>query len=217
MRRRPLLALPALLLSPLVAPLVVTPAAAQQPRPLSDRDRADIARAEAWLNRLTSLKARFVQIAQNGASAEGTGWIVRPGRMRFEYDPPEPLLLVASHGQFFYFDRQLKQATTLPIGATPLGILLRDDLRLSGDVTVSRVERSGGLLRITLFRTGRPAEGSLTLVFDQDPIELKQWAVVDAQGQETRVSLFQTEFGARFPAMLFDFNDPRFREALGIQ
>jgi outer membrane lipoprotein-sorting protein len=214
MRRRPLLALPALLAPALVAPLA--PAAAQQPRPLSDRDRADIARAEAWLNRLTSLKARFVQIAQNGASAEGTGWIVRPGRMRFEYDPPEPLLLVASYGQFFYFDRQLKQATTLPIGATPLGILLRDDLRLSGDVTVSRVERSGGLLRITLFRTGRPAEGSLTLVFDQDPIELKQWAVVDAQGQETRVSLFQTQFGGRFPSMLFDFNDPRFREELGI-
>jgi outer membrane lipoprotein-sorting protein len=212
MRRRPLLALPALLL----APPVMVPAAAQQPRPLSDRDRADIARAEAWLNRLGSLKARFVQIAQNGGSAEGTGWIVRPGRMRFEYDPPEPLLLVASHGQFFYFDRQLKQATTLPIGATPLGILLRDDLRLSGDVTVSRVERGAGLLRITLFRTGRPAEGSLTLVFGEDPIELKQWAVVDAQGQETRVSLFQTQFGGRFPSMLFDFNDPRFREELGI-
>jgi outer membrane lipoprotein-sorting protein len=212
MRRRPLLATPALLL----APLLPAPAAAQQARPLSDRDRADVARAEAWLNRLGSLKARFVQIAQNGASAEGTGWILRPGRMRFEYDPPEPLLLVASYGQFFYFDRQLRQATTLPIGATPLGILLRDDLKLSGDVTVGRVERGGGLLRITLFRTGRPAEGSLTLVFGQDPIELKQWAVVDAQGQETRVSLFQTEFGGRFPSILFDFNDPRFREELGI-
>lgn len=197
--------------------LLARPAAAQQQRPLSDRDRADIARAEAWLNRLTSLKARFLQIAQNGGSAEGTGWIVRPGKMRFEYDPPEPLLLIASYGQFFYFDRQLRQATTLPIGATPLGMLLRDDLRLSGDVTVSRVERGGGLLRITLFRTGRPAEGRLTLVFSEDPIELKQWAVMDAQGQETRVSLFQTEFGGRYPNLLFDFNDPRFREQLGIQ
>lgn len=212
MRRRPLLALPTLL----VASQVARPAAAQQPRPLSDRDRADIARAEAWLNRLGSLKARFVQIAQNGASAEGTGWIVRPGKMRFEYDPPEPLLLVASYGQFFYFDRQLKQATTLPLGATPLGMLLRDDVRMSGEVTVGRVERTGGFLRITLFRTGRAAEGTLTLVFSEDPIELKQWAVVDAQGQETRVSLFQTQFGGRYPSILFDFNDPRFREELGI-
>jgi outer membrane lipoprotein-sorting protein len=207
MLRRPLLGLPALLLA--------RPAAAQQ-RPLSDRDRADIGRAEAWLNRLGSLKARFLQIAQNGTAAEGTAWIVRPGRMRFEYDPPEPLLLVASHGQFFYFDRQLKQATTLPLSATPLGILLRDDLRLSGDITVSRVERGGGLTRITLSRTGQAAEGRLTLVFGDDPVELKQWAVVDAQGQETRVSLFQAQFGGRFPSMLFDFNDPRFREELGI-
>jgi outer membrane lipoprotein-sorting protein len=183
---------------------------------LSDGDRADLARAEAWLNRLQSLKARFLQIAQNGAAAEGTGWIVRPGRMRFEYDPPEPLLLVASHGQFFYFDKQLRQATTVPLSATPLGILLGDNLRLSGDITISRVDRAGGLLRITLYRTGKAAEGRLTLVFGDAPFELKQWAVLDAQGQETRVSLFQPEYGARFPSRLFEFNDPRFREELGI-
>jgi outer membrane lipoprotein-sorting protein len=185
--------------------------------PLSDRDRADIARAEAWLNRLSSVKARFLQIAQNGAAAEGTAWIVRPGRMRFEYDPPEPLLLVASHSQFFYFDRQLKQATVLPISSTPLGLLLRDNLRLSGDVTVSGVERGQGLFRVTLFRTGAQAEGQLTLVFSDNPVELKQWAVVDAQGRETRVSLYQPEYGGRYPNLLFDFNDPRFREELGIQ
>ena len=73
------------------------------------------------------------------------------------------------------------------------------------------------MLRITLFRTGRAAEGQLTLVFAQDPIELRQWAVIDAQGQQTRVTLSQPEFGGRFPSILFDFNDPRFREELGIQ
>lgn len=206
MDRRTLLALPALLASP---------ALAQTPPP-TDRDRADIARAEAWLNALRSLKARFLQIASNGAATEGTAWIVRPGRMRVEYDPPEPLLLVASAGQFFYFDRQLKQATTIPVSTTPLGLLLRENLRLAGDVTVRGIERGGGLVRITIFRTGAPAEGRLTLVFGTEPFELKQWAVVDAQAQETRVSLYQPEFGARYPDLLFDFNDPRFREALGI-
>ncbi len=195
--------------------LAAGPAWAQSPA-LTDRDRADIARAEAWLVALRTVKARFLQIAQNGAAAEGTAWIQRPGRMRFEYDPPEPLLLVASYGQFFYFDRQLKQATTIPLSSTPLGILLRDDVRLSGDVTVTRVERGGGVIRITLVRTGRAAEGRLTLVFSDNPVELKQWAVVDAQAQETRVTLYQPEYGGRFPALLFDFNDPRFREELGI-
>ena len=204
MHRRTLLALPTL--------FAALPAAAA----LNDRDRADITQAEAWLGALRTLKARFLQIAQNGAAAEGTAWIQRPGRMRFEYDPPEPLLLVASYGQFFYFDRQLKQATTLPLSATPLGMLLRDEVKLSGEVTVSRVERGGGLFRITLFRTGQAAEGQLTLVFSDTPVELRQWAVVDAQGQETRVTLTQPEYGGRFPAILFDFNDPRFREELGI-
>src|SRR4051812_37785872 len=145
MLRRSLLALAGL--------LPATSTLAQQ-RGLSDRDRVDIARAEAWLRRLVSLKARFLQIAQNGAAVEGTGWIVRPGRMRFEYDPPEPLLLVASHGQFFYFDKQLRQPTVLPLSSTPLGILLGDNIQLSGDVTVSRVARSAGILRISVFRTG---------------------------------------------------------------
>jgi outer membrane lipoprotein-sorting protein len=213
MNRRTLFALPALLGLATIRPGLAQPAAGPA---LSARDRADIARAEAWLGGLRTLKARFLQVAQNGAAAEGTAWIQRPGRMRFEYDPPEPLLLVASGGQFFYFDRELKNASTLPLDSTPLGMLLRNEVRLSGDVTVAQVERGGGLLRITLFRTGRAAEGRLTLVFADQPMELKQWAVVDAQGQETRVSLSQPEYGGSFPALLFNFNDPRFREALGI-
>ena len=80
-----------------------------------------------------------------------------------------------------------------------------------------RVERGGGLTAITLFRTGQAAEGRLTLVFGDQPTELKQWVVVDAQARETRVSLYQPEYGGRFSNLLFDFNDPRFREELGIQ
>lgn len=223
MNRRPLLLLPltaALGAAPGAAPGRAQPRGGAQPPPaapaFSERDRADLAAAEEWFNRLSSVKARFLQIAQNGAAAEGTAWIVRPGRMRFEYDK-EPLLLVASHGQFFYFDKALRQPTTLPVGSTPLGLLLRDQVRFSGDVTVSRIERGGGMFRITLHRTGAAAEGRLTLVFSENPVELKQWAVVDAQGQETRVSLYGQQYGARYPSMLFEFNDPRFREELGIQ
>jgi outer membrane lipoprotein-sorting protein len=186
------------------------------PATLTERDRADLGRIEAYMNGLATLKARFLQIAQNGATAQGTAWIVRPGRMRFEYDPPEPLLLVANAGQFFYYDRVLREPTTLPVSSTPLGLLLRANLRFAGDITVTRVERVGGLLRVTLFRTAEPGEGRLTLVFAENPMELRQWAVLDGQGRETRVTLTQIESGGRFPDMLFTFNDPRFREELGI-
>ncbi len=200
---------------PAAAVSLPSPVAAQaqsQAAPLSERDRADIARVEAYLNRLTTLRARFLQIAQNGASAEGTAWIWRPGRMRFEYDPPEPLLLVASHGQFLLYDRELRQPSTVPVSQTPLAFLLRENLRLSGDITVTRVERGGGFLRVTLYRTAAPAEGRLTLVFQDDPVELRQWVVVDAQGHVTRVSLSRIETGVRIDPRIFEFNDPRFFE-----
>ena len=197
-----------LALLPLIGAALPRGAAAQAvPAPA---DRADIARVEAYLGGLRTMRARFLQIAQNGASAEGTAWMWRPGRMRFEYDPPEPLLLVASHGQFMLYDRELRQPSTVPVSSTPLAFLLRENLRLSGDVTVTRVERGGGFLRVTMHRTGAPAEGRLTLVFQDNPIELRQWHVVDAQGRETRVSLSRIETGVRIDPRIFEFNDPRF-------
>lgn len=213
MNRRPFLLAPLLLAGPALAQQRAPAPPAPAP---SERDRADLARVEAYLNAMTTLRARFLQIAQTGAAAEGTAWISRPGRMRFEYDPPEPLLLVADAGQFLMYDRELRAPTTVPVGSTPLGILLRREVRLSGDVTVTAVERTGGFLRVTLFRTSEPAEGRLTLVFNPDPLELRQWAVVDPQRRETRVSLSRIETGMRLPAGLFQFNDPRFFEPGGF-
>lgn len=192
--------------------LAASPAAAQ-PRPAPPAiDRAAVARAEAWLNNLRALRARFLQVAQNGASAQGTAWISRPGRMRFDYDPPEPMLLVASGGQVMMYDRELRQPSVAPASSTPLGVLLRPEIRLSGDITVLGTERAGGFLRIALQRTGAPAEGRLTLVFQEEPFELRQWSVLDAQGRETRVTLYEVDTSVRPENRIFDFNDPRFLE-----
>ena len=207
MNRRSLLTLPAL--------LIAAPLAAQTP--LSDADRAALGRIEAYFNAMTTLRARFLQISQGGGSAEGSAWIWRPGRMRFEYDPPEPTLIIAADGQFFHYDRQLRQPTVVPLGSTPLSVLLRNPLRLSGDITVSALERSGGLLRVTVHRTNQAAEGTIQLVLEEQPMTLRQWVVVDPQGRSTRVTLSQIETGQRFDPFLFAFNDPRFREELEQQ
>lgn len=173
-------------------------------------DRAALGRVEAYLNAMTTLRARFLQVAQNGASAQGSAWIWRPGRMRFDYDPPEPMLLVASGGQVMMYDRELRQPTTVPASSTPLGLLLRPEIRLSGDITVTATERRGGFLHVTLHRTGAPAEGRLTLSFEETPMQLRQWTVVDAQARETRVTLYEIDTIARPDPRMFDFNDPRF-------
>ena len=209
MNRRTLLALPLLLA---IAPWA--PAFAQKPpvlkaMALTPQDRADLTRIEVYLNGLRTLKARFLQVSPDGGTTEGNAWLQRPGRMRFEYDKPSPFLLVAGFGSAVFYDSQLKQTTSVPLDTTPLGILLADNFKLSGDITVTAINRLPGQIQVTTIRTASPADGSLTLVFSDAPLALRQWAVVDAQRQETRVSLFSIELGGNFPQRMFEFNDPR--------
>lgn len=175
---------------------------------LSAQDRADIARVEAYLNGLKSLKARFMQVAQDGGISEGTAWVERPGRMRFQYNPPSPFLLIAAHGVLTFNDSALQQTTNVGLGRTPLGILLADNVQLSGKVTVTAIQRLPGQLQLTFVRTDNPGDGSLTLVFADPPMTLRQWSVVDAQRRETRVTLYNVQFGDTFDPQLFEQISP---------
>jgi outer membrane lipoprotein-sorting protein len=197
-------------LSAAVLVCAAMPARAQprfQPTP---QDRADLARIETYLDTLRTLKAHFLQVAPNGALAEGTAWLDRPGRMRFQYDPPSPLLLVAGHGLVVFHDKALNQTSNIPLSQTPLGILLADHVRLEGDVTVTGMQRLPGQLQVSLVRSASPGDGTLTLIFADNPLTLRQWTVLDAQRQETRVTLYNVETGGRFDPKLFEFVDPRF-------
>ena len=168
-------------------------------------DQAEIARIAAYLNGLRTLKAHFVQVAPNGALSQGTAWLDRPGRMRFQYAPPSPLLLVAGHGLVVFHDAALDQTSNIPLGMTPLGILLADHILLTGRVTVTALNRLPGEIELTLVRTARPTQGSLTLVFTDNPLTLRQWTVVDAQGQRTTVTLTNIELGGTFDQSLFEY------------
>ncbi len=201
-----------LLFAPILAPLIPRMAAAQAQPALTPQDRADIARVETYLNGVRTLHARFVQVAPNGGTSEGQVWLQRPGRLRFQYDPPSPFLLVGGNGLLVFHDSQLKQTSNIPLGQTPLGLLLQDNLRLSGDVTVLGITRLPGQLQVSLYRTKSPADGTLTLIFADAPLALRQWTVVDAQRQETRITLYNVELGGTFSQKLFEFVDPKFFE-----
>ncbi len=196
----------ALLLALLAAPL--TPAWAQSPA-LTAQDRADIARVEAYLDRLKTLKAHFLQVGPDGDVSEGTAWIDRPGKMRFEYSPPSPYLLVAGYGVGFFHDKSLGQTSNFPVSASPLGILLDEHVHLSGDVSITAVNRLPGQLQLTLIHTGNPGKGSITLIFADQPLALKQWVIDDAQHRSTSVSLYDVALGGTFDANLFQFADPK--------
>ena len=191
--------------------LLATAAAAQvRPAPLTLQDQADLARVQAYLNGVHALHARFLQVAPDGRTSEGQAWLERPGRMRFQYDPPAPFLLVAGHGLLTFYDSELKQTSNIPLGSTPLSILLADQVTLSGAVTVTAFQRLPGQLQVSLTRTATPREGTLTLIFADPPLTLRQWVVTDAQGKQTTVTLYDVQLGGSFPAKLFEFIDPRF-------
>lgn len=173
------------------------------PTVLRPVDKGWVARVQDTLNSIHVIKARFQQIAPDGTRSTGTAYLDRPGRMRFDYDKPSPLLLIASQGQIVYQDRELGQVTTLPLDRTPLGLLLRPDLRLSGDVTVTGFSHANNLVKVTLVQTATSSEGSLTLVFSESPLVLKSWIVKDAQGQETQIDLFDRTSADILPDSLF--------------
>lgn len=181
------------------------------PPPLTEADRAAIARAEAALAAIRTLKARFLQVDARGGTAQGTVWMQRPGRARFAYDPPATILVVADGTLVTFFDQAVNQTSAVPLGTTPLAILLADRVRLDeGDGRVTAVRRGEGLLQVTVVKRSSPSEGSLTLTFADPPLELRQWTVVDAQGREVRVTLYEIETGLRIDPAQFRFLPPDF-------
>lgn len=171
----------------------------------------EITQIQQYLNSITTLKAHFVQVAPNGSISQGTAWLDRPGRMRFQYDPPSPLLLVAGHGLFVFHDSSLDQTSNVPLGATPLGILLADNIRLTGgNVTVTDLRNLPGEIMATVVWNAHPTDGSLTLVFTTGPLALRQWTVTDATSQRTTVTLSNIELGGKFDQDLFRFISPKF-------
>lgn len=177
------------------------------PATLTPAQQGSVDRIAGALNAITTLKAHFLQIAPDGATSQGTAWLDRPGRMRFAYDKPSPLLLVAADGKVTFVDSKLGQTTEIPLSRTPLGLLLAPKIALTGPVTVTNVTDGPGQVQATLERTASPADGSLTLVFSTAPFALRSWTVVDAQGRDTKVDLYDVTLGGHVPDDLFRIGD----------
>lgn len=173
---------------------------------LSPADRKLVSQIEAYLNSQSAITANFLQVADDGSTRTGKAWMERPGRLRFEYNPPDPQLLVTSGGALIYHDPALDQTTNIPLSSTPLGILLAQHVQLnSANSEIVKIVRQPGEVDITLVRPGKETLGSITLVFGTNPIELRQWVVNDAQGHQTRVSLYDIVPSGPLPDKLFHY------------
>ncbi len=170
-----------------------------------------VAQAEQYLRGLDTLKARFVQTAWNGAQIEGTFYLNRPGKLRFEYDPPIKDFIVADGFFIYFYDGELGEQSNAPIGQTLADFLLREDLDFEGDgeIAVRDVRFGGGLWQIELIQRADPQAGSLTLGFAPDPVRLQKWRVVDAQGGITEIALSEVQTGMPLARSLFIYRAPR--------
>jgi len=175
---------------------------------LSEQDLANIARVEAYFNAITTLSAQFSQIAPDGQVAEGDFYLRRPGRLRFEYAPPVPLLIVADGFRLVLYDYELGQVNAWPVAATPLGPLVARTVDFINSGHGQAVETEPGILRLTLVDPDRPDDGSITLVFRDDPLELRYWEVTDPQGLVTVVVLTGMRINPDLEPKLFVFQDP---------
>ncbi|MGF1631953.1 MAG: outer membrane lipoprotein carrier protein LolA [Kiloniellaceae bacterium] len=180
---------------------------AAQTAALSPDDVAAVNRIERYLNDIKTMRGRFVQVSSNGAYAEGEIYLDRPGQMRFDYDPPTPVLIIANGLSLLYYDKELKEATFLPLWETPLWFLIRKEVRFDENVDIVNIEEALGTLRITLRDPDSPDGGEVTLVFADEPLTLKKWELTDPQGIQTQVSLVNPVYGEAVDPALFKYGD----------
>ncbi len=182
-------------------------AAASPPQParLSPDDKVLLGQIESYLNGITTVEAGFVQMTAQGQYAKGRLYLQRPGRMRFEYEPPIPYLLVSDGTWFIYVDQELEQVTYLPLSKTPAGLLLRENFSFSEGLVVTSVEKRLATVRVDVVDGERPEAGQVTLTFIRRPLSLKSWTVHDPQGQRIQVTLIDPKYGAPLDRSLFRF------------
>ncbi|MDA1097893.1 MAG: outer-membrane lipoprotein carrier protein LolA [Proteobacteria bacterium] len=169
---------------------------------------AVIDRVEIYLNSVETLSARFLQVDSAGNVTHGQLYLRRPGRLRFEYDAPSPLLLVADGVWLILHDKELNQVDRYPLYETPLGVLVDDPVNLREKVKVVDVEESPGILRLKLIDRELPDEGWIGITFTEPPMLLRQWKIKDAQGGVTALSLTNIRMNQKLDPELFVFTDP---------
>lgn len=176
-------------------------------------DRADLERIEAYLNSFQNVSGQFRQSASTGEVAQGDLYLERPGKLRIEYKPPTPVIMISNGTILMYYDRDLDQFSHIPLQLSPASILLEERIDLDGEIIdVINFGRFENSLTLTVARHENPEEGAVTLIFEDGPLRLTKWTVIDAQGIRTTVSLRNLKFDTALDPELFELFNPRFRD-----
>lgn len=187
------------LLAPLALIVLSMPVVAA-PVPLAD--------LSAYLNTITSVQTDFTQVNADGSVVLGKLFIQRPGRVRFEYAPPDKSLVLASSGNVAIFDAKSNQPPEqYPLRRTPLSLILADRINLAKAKMVMGHKEVDNTTRVVAQDPEHPEYGTIELVFTASPVTLRQWIITDDVGQQTTVILGDLTTGKGFAPGFFNIKD----------
>lgn len=170
--------------------------------------RQALAAVNDYLNGFRTLSGEFTQVSPRGRVSTGKLYIARPGRMRFEYAPPNPYVIVSDGAWVAIRNNARDHVEYYPLSKTPLRIILARRVDLARDAIVRKVEVRDGLAVITLKDRDKLVPGDLTLVYDLNADRLQQWIVIDGQGRRTTVTLGRLHMNVRLADKLFKVKKP---------
>jgi outer membrane lipoprotein-sorting protein len=181
------------------------PASAGKYKPiaLSVEQTSAVNRISAFLNSFRTIRGDFTQISPRGQSSRGVMMISKPGKMRFEYAPPVPLLIVSDGTWLTIKNTAKERGDQFPLSATPLRLVVSPQVDLLRETDVIGFEQNEGLTSVTLQDKKGKAGGYINLIFDDRNKTLQQWIVVDAKGKRTTVQLANLEAGVKIDPKLF--------------
>ena len=195
----------AALFAAIVCAVAVWAAPASALTPPQARAVNDISR---FFNSFRTMSGEFTQISPRGRVSTGKVYIAKPGRMRFEYSPPNPFVIVSDGTWVAVRNNARDTVDYYPLSKTPLRLVLAKRVDLARDAVIKKVERREGLVIVTLEDRDKMVPGHLVLIYDTGRKTLQQWIVVDGQGRRTTVSLSNLVMGKQLAGKLFHVARP---------
>lgn len=198
----------------LIALLFSTSAFAAEKNPflpdsVVEKNKYTIQRIEMYLTHLTTVVSDFTQVAPDGTLTSGKFFLQRPGKMRWQYNPPTPVLMVANNRELVFYDYELDQESHIPLDGSLISFLGREKITFGNDVGITKFSSEAEAIRIEVAQKDKPDEGRLMLEFSDKPLMIRNMVVTDSGGQVTTVALQNAKFGDKIDPELFVFKKPK--------
>ncbi len=174
--------------------------------PVLAQKQENLKQIENYLNNIKTMQASFVQTASNGNTAEGKLYIQKPNKIRMEYNPPVDVNIIGDGDYIVYHDKELDQVTNIDYDDIPASLILANDVKLDGKAfKVIDYYQDAGITKIKVQYQEKEDIGPISLTFNNNPFELKQWSIVDPQSVEVTVSLYNAQKDVDLDSSLFKF------------